>query len=378
MNSIKKNNGGFTLIELLLTIVIIGIIAAPFLNSFIQAMNINVEARRLQNATLVAQDVAEEFKASPLTELLNSYQGSGGFEEVTETEYEFTNAKGNNVKVKGYNFKNLLVNGADGEDFYVSVKLDPSAVVDASGKTVNGGLLPMFSNLYGGNTLIMFKPYVEPDATVNKTQYDKICNINILCTQNSDVYTYTVTMEICYKNKSDNTISSPIVAAPIEKKYSADEKHTLYLLAPIFDVYSDVPIPGMTDYSSTDVINIKYEYSGDDDLQKDFTFYLAEQAKTNLSNPEKLSRLNPNNINITVKDASGALETKNLSTYFSENNYFKINTNVGKTITNEASEGSLTYDPNNRGLSLFLMDVEVRYKDKNGKVLTTFSTTKEE
>ena len=36
MDSIKKNNSGFTLIELLLTIVIIGIISVPFLNSFIQ------------------------------------------------------------------------------------------------------------------------------------------------------------------------------------------------------------------------------------------------------------------------------------------------------------------------------------------------------
>lgn len=361
MNSIKKNNSGFTLVELLITIVIIGIVAVPFLNSFINAMDINVSARRLQNATLAAQDLAEEFKAEPLSELLDKY----AYSITSETD-----------KLDVYKFDTMQVEGIDGEDFFINLELDPNIVYDADGECINGNALPMFSNLYGGDTLIMFKQYVEPDVTVDRATHKKICNINVTCQENALAdgkfsYTYTFELETMYE-KSDGTRTSAIKKT-VEKTYSDTDKHTAYLLAPVFDKYTETFTDVEGNYYATDTINIKYTYLGGADRQKDFTFYLAEQAKKNEGNPEKYSRLNPENINITYGS-----ETKNINVYDSERNKFKINTNTGKKLDDTASEGSLTYDPNNISESLFLMTVEVRYRSEDGKVLTTFTTTKEE
>ncbi len=369
MNSIKKNNSGFTLIELLITIVIIGIIAVPFLNSFIQAMRINVEARRLQNATLAAQDLAEEFKAETISDLLNSSEYGSKFEEKEYTV--------NGKKVKGYKVSNIEVEGADGEDFFINVKLDPSAVVDSEGVAINGELLPLFSNLYGGDTLILFKQYVESDSTVNKATHKKISNINVICQEVAKSggeyeYNYSVTLEVQYE-KSDGT-SAGSSTKIVDKTYSAEDKHTMYLLASVFDKYSDTLTNGTEgNYYATDNINIKYTYLGDSSRQKDFTFYLVEQAPVNVNDPEKVSRLNPDNIKITYGS-----ETKSLNAYESEDSKFKINTNVNKPHDNSVSTGSLTYDPNNVGESLFQMSIEVRYGKEDGEILTTFTTTKEE
>lgn len=375
MNSIKKNNSGFTLIELLITIVIIGIIATPFLNSFIQAMRINVEARRLQNATLAAQDLAEEFKAETISDLLNSSEYGSKFEEKEYTV--------NGKKVTGYQVSNIEVEGADGEDFFIDVKLDPSAIVDAAGTAINGELLPLFSNLYGGDTMIIFKQYVESDATVDKSTTKKISTLNIICQEthiNGDQYSYTynVTLEIKYENEEGVVIGTSTKAINPPPVYYAEDKHTMYLLASVFDKYTDTVTNGTEgNYWATDVININYTYlgAGDDgnERQPDFTFYLVEQAPTNMNDPEKVSRLNPSNINITYGS-----ETKTLLVYESESSKFKINTNVNKPHDDSVSTGSLTYDPNNVGESLFLMSIEVRYGSEDGELLTTFTTTKEE
>ncbi len=381
MNSIKKNNEGFTLIELLITIVIIGIVAVPFLNSFIQATNINVKARRLQNATLAAQDLAEEFKARPLSEILNSYQGpgTGKFDSMEAVDYTFTNAEGKEVSVTGYNMKNMQVEGANGEKFYVTVKLDPSAVVDSTGTRINGALLPMFSNLYTGNTLIIFKQYVEPDTTISRTDYDKITDIDIISDKNAiGEYVYSITMTIKYVNKNDATDVITRDPKLLEVKYSENEKHTMYLLAPVFDIYSQNEADTWGAYYCSDKFNIKYTSLDAEEDQKDFTFYLAEQAKTNATVTTTLSRFNPDNINITYVKNNGTSSTKPLDEYLLDDNRLKINTNVNKEITGDASTGSLTYDPDNVSESLFLMTVEVRYRSKNSDVVTTFSTTKEE
>lgn len=362
MDSIKKNNDGFTLIELLITIVIIGIIAVPFVNSFMQSMRINVEARRLQNATLAAQDIAEEFKADTLSDLLDKYA------------YTITTEAG---KLDVYKLNNIEVTGADGEDFFIDVELDPNLVYNSDGDCVNGGVLPMFSNLFGGDTVIIFKQYVESDTTVNRTLTDKVCNVDIVCTEkiagSEYTYTYTTTLTTYYTYKDGTTPSTTPVVKKVEKTFSADDKHTIYLLASVFDVYTHVATDAEGNFYANDKINITYSYTGDTTRQKDVTFYLAEQAHENNYNNVLLSRLNPSNITIKVDD-----EVKSLLDYSSADNKFKINTNAGKKIDNTAAEGTLTYDPNNMSKSLFLMNISVKYGSKTGKVLTTFETTKEE
>ncbi len=363
MNSIKKNNKGLTLIELLITVTIIGIVAIPFLTSFLNTMSINVEARRLQNATLVAQDMAEEFKAESLSELLDKYA-----DKLTTTSAA--------DKLDVYKFAGIPVEGANGESFFIDVELDPNVVYDAEGNCINGGNLPLFSNLYGGDTLIIFKKYVETDSSVERSTHKKYADINIICTttelaNDAKNYTYTVEMNLSYEDASGNRTSA--VKKVVEKTYDEDELHTVYLLAPVFDKYSQLTVDSQGNYMASDTININYVYNGASGCEKEFTLYLAEQAYTNENNTEKLSRLNPANITINY-EGMGTI----ISTYDSSEKDFKINTNVGKKTDVNVSEGTLTYSSDNVGKSLYLMNIDVHYKDEDGEVLTTFTSTKEE
>lgn len=377
MNSVKKNNAGFTLIELLITIVIIAVVAVPFVNSFIQAIQTNAKARKLQNATLAAQDIAEEFKAEPLSKLLD--------------KYTYTTSKGDGQKFDVYTFKDVYIKGTDGEDFYATITLDPNTyVVDEDGNGINGASLPMFSDLYGGDTVVIYKQYIAADNSV-KTLFagvleeselssfdvkkaEKVCDVDIKCTEKENgskyIYEYTITLNVKYIYNGKTSNASRKV---ITKSYGEDSRHSVYLLAPIFDDDTAVAIDEEGNYYSTDAINIAYEYSGETSRQPKFAFYIAEQNKKNGYDEEKLSRINPSNIKITYDSNESTL-----ASYDSEDKLLKINTNVGKKVDDTVSTGGLTYTDEYLGKMLYYMLIDVRYNKKDGEVLTTFTTAKEE
>ncbi len=60
----KLNNAGLTLVELLVSIMIMSIIVLPILTSFVSSAKMNQKAKEQQRATLVAQNLMEEIKAS--------------------------------------------------------------------------------------------------------------------------------------------------------------------------------------------------------------------------------------------------------------------------------------------------------------------------
>lgn len=65
-----------------------------------------------------------------------------------------------------YEFKNWKVEGADGEDFYATIKLDPTSYVEASGSGknyVNSMTTYQFSSLFGSDAIMIFKQYTDPD-----------------------------------------------------------------------------------------------------------------------------------------------------------------------------------------------------------------------
>lgn len=60
-----RDECGFTLVELILTIAILAIVTMPILNYFTDAAKHNARSRQKQNATVVAQEVLENFKNAP-------------------------------------------------------------------------------------------------------------------------------------------------------------------------------------------------------------------------------------------------------------------------------------------------------------------------
>ncbi|MBQ3545042.1 MAG: type II secretion system protein [Lachnospiraceae bacterium] len=97
---INKDNRGFSLLELIVTVVILAIVTAPFLSSFVTASNTNVKSKRIQEANELSQYVIEQCKAMSLDKIENEYSatkdanykidsGSSVYDKVS-TKYTWT------------------------------------------------------------------------------------------------------------------------------------------------------------------------------------------------------------------------------------------------------------------------------------------------
>lgn len=71
---LKRNNEGFTLLELIVTVVILALVTAPFLHSFITASNTNLKSKRIQESNELSQYIIEQFKASSVEKLISTYK----------------------------------------------------------------------------------------------------------------------------------------------------------------------------------------------------------------------------------------------------------------------------------------------------------------
>ncbi|NLD45710.1 MAG: hypothetical protein GX660_00730 [Clostridiaceae bacterium] len=71
---ILKNNKGISLVELLVTLLILTVVAAPFLGTFVASTNNNALSNEILYASSLAQKVMEEIKAMP--EFLNTKAGN--------------------------------------------------------------------------------------------------------------------------------------------------------------------------------------------------------------------------------------------------------------------------------------------------------------
>ena len=370
----KLNNKGMSLVEILVTVAIIAIIAAPLINSFLNAMQVNSKARTIQNGTAVAQDTAELFKVFDVATLVDSYEADG----VTVTYDDATGV---------YTFEGIEAAGADGESFVVDVKLDPTQYkTDAgSGKVeVNDVNLPVFSGLYGSDCIMLYRQYAGPDEQLaelfaGKLEADILENINtvavrqditkssvvnIVCDYDSMTgkYLYTVNLEITYTY--DNT--TPVYAVKmLEKSYNENEIHNIYMLCPIFDRFSIEAGNGF--YYNTDKIQINYTYNGAPEYKHDMYFYIAEQNMTNMLPGQTFQeRINPRNVYI-----NGVQYTE----YANEYNNLKVYTNIGDNDASFENKYSLTYGDYNTGTALYEMSVEVRLEGEDN-VVTTFTTSK--
>jgi prepilin-type N-terminal cleavage/methylation domain-containing protein len=64
----ELNNKGFSLVELMIATVILAIIVAPLLHSFVTAAHTTVKSRQMGDATLASENIAEAVEVAPLKE----------------------------------------------------------------------------------------------------------------------------------------------------------------------------------------------------------------------------------------------------------------------------------------------------------------------
>ena len=374
MLRLKKNNKGISLVEILVTVAIIAIIATPLINSFISAMRTNSQASLIQNGTSVAQDVSELFKVFSVETLVKDYEDDGVTVVFDETTGKYT-------------FEDIPVEGADGEDFLVTVELDPTIYaggIDSEKYQVNDVNLPVFSGLYGSDCIVIYRQYAGFDeqlgdlfATVGvsddvisnidtvevRSKITKSSNVNVACTYDDSTqrYKYDIKLEMTYVYDGGTSVT---VTKTMEKTYAGDQIHNIYMICPVFDAYSHAVV-GDDFFYNTDVININYTYTGSSAYEHDLYFYIAEQQTANVGyDNTKLERINPRNVFVNGTD---------YTVYKLKENRLKVYTNIGDNDDIFTNKYDLTYGDYNTGIALYEMNVTVKL---DNKTIATFSTTK--
>lgn len=248
-----QNNKGFTLIEVLVTILVIAIASIPLIRSFVMTANVNHKARRLQNATDVAQNVSEYFAARPFSELLANHGKDGNGLSPDGDMYVFKNIKDGS---KDY------YEGAEGEKFYVTVVMD--------GKDYEEYTVPELKNLFGSGGVTCFKEIFMYDqaavnylvATNGYPEASTAASLGIKKT--TDIYidtymdgSYGYYVNVTYTDSSGKTYETGRMKLE-EVKAGSDDVATerfpnLYIMYQPYGVYG----PIYTDYVD-DVVNIHY------------------------------------------------------------------------------------------------------------------------
>lgn len=378
---LKKNNKGVSLVEVLVTLAVVVIMAGPLINGFLNAMGVNSNARTIQNGTTVGQDLVEEFEALPVEQLCGIY------EEYLPEDFLATYEEGDILTFTG-----IPVDGPNGEKFEVDITLDPTAYnADGDKINVNNVELPGMSSLYASNSIMLYKDYVDADddlknlfaatgeldndilenlnTNAQRQKMSKATNIKVKCAYNdvSDKYDYDIEMEMSYLYKKSATDVVTVTEERLVEDmiFDGDQTHTIYLVCPVFDIYTWASVGGVS--YATDSINIEYVYHGMPEDKKDVYFYLAEQEVNNKTHPNIRQRINPTNVK--VKELETVYSITDASKKFDRESTIMLNTNIGKDTAD------LTYVNQVSGIALYDMDVQVRLAG-DSKVIAEFTSSK--
>ncbi len=213
-----NRNRGFTLVELIITVAILAIIVAPFLSAFVIAGNNNLKGSESQNAADVAEEIAEEFKAKPLSLLENQFTCT---KDPTGTIYTFD--------MSNSDLQSLV---AVPSGYTASVKLEPSA------SSVINGDMPTISNLKGDNTMSIVSAFYINDTKVQAAHggsgYYRKCTIKMEYDPSYDAAApdgkYIYSLDIEYFNSTGSVAKFEDI---ISKSFKYDEHQappTLYMV----------------------------------------------------------------------------------------------------------------------------------------------------
>lgn len=172
----KLDDKGLTLIELIITVCIIALITAPFLNSFVNASNTNAKASNKQKASTWCQFFIEECKVSTLEELKNKYM-------ISYQDYKDASGKREKIVISLSNDK--MPDEAKTQGLEATITLSPkeytkegSATTDESGNKVynnyaglvNEITIPSMADVDSQKDAVMAKEFYQNDSGYKESE----------------------------------------------------------------------------------------------------------------------------------------------------------------------------------------------------------------
>lgn len=324
-NKISKDDKGFTLIEVIVTVVIVALVTAPLLSSFISASNTNMKSKRIQESNELSQYVVEELKGTSIAYLKNAY-GSNMSDKHNDGSYD--------LSLTGMQLPSGFQSG-----YKIDAKIKPSTVV-----TKEETAIPVIEDLNKESCAVFCSGIYKYD---NFPEYDSATKRFVTVTIGYDAALattkpYTVELKIEYYNGNTNLGFK-------SAKWNYAVVPSVYIL--------------YTPLSGTDelYINNDIDYSYLPDLpvgEGKVDTYIVQQNASG-----SYSRLEENKVHINGYTTLSTLHNSLVQVTSANLNNLRIHSNIGSSAASvnedvtEVTE-SICID------TLYSVDISVSYRDK--------------
>ena len=327
----RKNNRGESLIEVVVAITVIALLTIPIIRAFLTSANANKKARRIQNATDVAQSVAEYLTKAPMSEITALTASAKNVSNPDEMSFTSLNDWRTGES-------DGVFTGAAGEKFKVDVTMNSRNTTWTT--DVKDYTLSEFKDLFGSNAVSCMQQLTKMDDDMKDagTVVGKVTTFDISIAKQADgTYSYQYSVTLKYGGNSPQTMMIDSGSAA-----EGTDFPTLYAVYSIFDTST-----------RTDQIYVNYNNTclPTDNCPK-FKFCLIQQRCTDLAGT--VVKLNDTNFHVT----ENTMIVNPPFTY----------------VTNLTNDGDITAD-GTRKVRVYDINVKVSLK---GKEMANISSVREE
>ena len=348
---ISEDNRGFSLLELIVTVVILALVTAPFLSSFVTASDTNVKAKRIQEANELGQYVIEECKAMSFDKISTMYTVSSGTKtlgDISETDY---NEYNENSTYYEWEIKGTDLPSGYSEKYTADVKITPVKSVVNSDEAI-----PLIDNINKKRCAVLRDKIYKYDSVYAPISRKEL-TVNIGCTINATTGDKKYIVQYFLQYYDGATLKGTI-----GEKFEYNEIPDIYIL--------------YTPKSSEDKIKINNNINISDLSGSKINLYLMEQECTT-------SPLNA--INIVFNEIGHLYSDINLHNLMNNNSAAGagyalkntvIYTNVDVSSITDITDRDNTANINMKTVkidTLYNIDVLIKY---SGKEISKFSSTK--
>lgn len=332
----RKKNKGFSLLEVVVAITIIAILAIPIIKAFVTSATVNKKARRVQNATDVAQSVSEYLCNASFDDLANLTAGGTPAGITTSSD---------SIVINGLDDwrtadKNGIFCGAANEQFIVDVEMKSRPADDPAlaGVSVKNYTLQELKDLFGNNSVSCMQEITKYDDQA-RSEWGcavRATTFNIDVKKNGDG-TFDYEYELIVNYGIGHEITSVIDSGTI----SGDTTFpALYVAYDVFD---------QTGFTDTVSINYKNDCNETDNCPMMKMYFI--QQKPASGSEQKLS-----DTNFTV-------------------NWSTLTGPAPFTCINNLTEDGLITSDGSKVVKVYDITVDVKL---NGSSVTSVSTVREE
>lgn len=350
MKKIGEDNRGFTLVELIVTIVILALVTAPFLSSFVTASNTNVKSKKIQEANELSQYIIEQCKAMGLDKIEDIYASTYKEEDciidTSDSDYQKTSKK--------YSW---TISDGNGLPAGYSSKYSADVTVTPVKTVVNGDeAIPVIDNINKSECAVFAKRIYKNDSNYTDADIYKELTVEVTYDDGS----YIVNYKLAYY-KLGATTALKTDSEEFRYSYDVDAEEGAKIPS-VYILYTPIS-------ANMDKIHIINNVTENKSNGTKLNVYIIEQSVEKLSGQQ--TKVEKNNVLFNEgEDISllNLLESGNTSKL--DNTVVYTNIGDNKSGTDDYINDTVMTTKID---TLYNINVDIKYA---GKTVTTYESTK--